>query len=371
MNNSYLLPMMGLALAAALAGCHTMQPVEPVATSAVQPGSDEMVVVDDFFLVADASQSMNAEDKYPEAEALARSFARAMPDGDYNAGLLAFGGERPDWPVMPLAPYDRAAYTASVDGIHYLGGITPMATALLELHSDFRYRHDHAAVLVLSDGKETYGDALEAVKALDTAYDGQVCIYTVHFGASSTGRTLLENLSQVTGCGSHWTADQLTTKADIEAAARQIFLGPAPEPEVLDSDGDGVLDPDDQCPNTPRGATVDARGCWVLGDVLFDTDKSAIRPQYATLIEDVARVLEQNPDLRIRIEGHTDSRGSDDYNQALSERRAHSVRETLIELGIDANRLEAVGYGESQPAAPNTSAENMQMNRRVELTPLQ
>jgi len=81
-------------------------------------------------------------------------------------------------------------------------------------------------------------------------------------------------------------------------------------------------------------------------------------------------ILEANPDLRVRIDGHTDSRGSDAHNQALSERRAEAVRKFFIENGIDPSRLESRGFGESQPAAPNDTPENLRLNRRVEFTPL-
>jgi outer membrane protein OmpA-like peptidoglycan-associated protein len=81
-------------------------------------------------------------------------------------------------------------------------------------------------------------------------------------------------------------------------------------------------------------------------------------------------IAKANPDLRVRVDGHTDSRGSDAYNQSLSERRAAAVRQVFIDHGIDAGRLEARGFGESRPAAPNDTPENMRLNRRVEFTPL-
>lgn len=142
----------------------------------------------------------------------------------------------------------------------------------------------------------------------------------------------------------------------------------------LDSDGDGVYDHQDQCPNTPAGARVDDKGCqYVIKEtvsveleVLFDTDRSEVKPAYFEEIKNVAEFMKLFPATNVTIEGHTDSRGNDDYNQALSQRRADAVRQVLIdEHGIDADRVKAIGYGESQPRASNETADGLQQNRRV------
>ncbi len=138
----------------------------------------------------------------------------------------------------------------------------------------------------------------------------------------------------------------------------------------LDSDHDGVCDYLDQCPNTPVGAKVDKRGCWVLGGVLFDVDKWTIRPQFMSLLDDVVRVLKENPDLRLEIQGHTDNTGSFKYNMKLSKKRAKAVMNYLVERGISPSRLIAKGYGYTMPVASNDTPEGRAKNRRVELKPL-
>jgi OOP family OmpA-OmpF porin len=136
----------------------------------------------------------------------------------------------------------------------------------------------------------------------------------------------------------------------------------------LDTDGDGVPDYLDQCPDTPKGATVNSVGCWALkGVVLFDFDKADIKPEAHQLLDEVVTILKKNREMKGVIEGHTDSMGSEEYNQGLSERRAQAVEKYIEEHGIDADRYTIKGYGESNPIASNDTEEGRQENRRVEL----
>ena len=152
---------------------------------------------------------------------------------------------------------------------------------------------------------------------------------------------------------------------------------PAARPETpapRDSDGDGVPDSEDDCPNTPRNYAVDADGCPIPVEeiarvellVNFEFDRSEVRPQYFSEIEEVADFMNQYPDVIVELEGHTDSRGTQEYNQGLSERRANAVREVLVNrFGISGARVSAQGFGESQPIASNDTDAGRAQNRRV------
>lgn len=142
----------------------------------------------------------------------------------------------------------------------------------------------------------------------------------------------------------------------------------------LDSDGDGVYDYKDKCPGTPAGARVDADGCqYVIKEtvsveleVLFDFDKAVVKPAYYEEIKNVGEFMKLFPDTSVTIEGHTDSKGDDAYNQGLSERRAKAVSKVLVEqYNVDAGRVKSVGYGEAQPRDTNETKEGRQQNRRV------
>ena len=103
------------------------------------------------------------------------------------------------------------------------------------------------------------------------------------------------------------------------------------------------------------------------GDVTFDTNSTVLRPGLQSEINRVAGVLNQYPDTLVRVEGHTDSKGTDVYNMDLSNRRAMAVKNLLVQRGIVDSRIEAVGYGETLPVATNDTEAGRQRNRRVEI----
>lgn len=103
-------------------------------------------------------------------------------------------------------------------------------------------------------------------------------------------------------------------------------------------------------------------------DVMFDTNSSVLKTGAFDEINRVATVLNQYPETNIRIAGHTDSTGSETYNQQLSERRAQAVKQSLSSRGVNPGRMNAVGFGESQPIADNNTEAGRQINRRVTIT---
>jgi OOP family OmpA-OmpF porin len=218
---------------------------------------------------------------------------------------------------------------------------------------------------------------------------------------SPTGKTIGHELYRTIGC-----------------PGQGLLGSPCKVPDP-DTDGDGVRDSKDKCPGTPAGRKVNADGCeldsdgdglvdgvdkcpsvyaktadgcplpvaappapapapapapvpakMVLEGVNFDYDKATLRPEDLAIIDADAATLEKWGDVKVEVAGHTDSRGSDEYNLNLSQQRAEAVRNYLISKGVAADRLTAKGYGESQPVADNETDEGRLKNRRVELVPL-
>jgi outer membrane protein OmpA-like peptidoglycan-associated protein len=116
-----------------------------------------------------------------------------------------------------------------------------------------------------------------------------------------------------------------------------------------------------QARRTERGMVL------TLGDVLFDSGAATLKPGADLVVERLARFLNENPEVRIIVEGHTDSQGSDAYNEALSERRANAVAQALAVRNVSGDRVHAMGRGEAYPAASNANAAGRQQNRRVEI----
>lgn len=103
-------------------------------------------------------------------------------------------------------------------------------------------------------------------------------------------------------------------------------------------------------------------------NITFEVDKSYVKPSFVETLDSVSLVLKEYTSTMIEVAGHTDSTGSDAYNQRLSQERADAVRQVLISQGVQAVRIDTVGYGESRPIASNSTPAGRQQNRRVELT---
>jgi OOP family OmpA-OmpF porin len=120
-------------------------------------------------------------------------------------------------------------------------------------------------------------------------------------------------------------------------------------------------------PPQPKRVEVTAAAIVINEKILFEVDKAVIRPESFDLMNEITTVIKDNPRIKkISIEGHTDSDGTASYNKKLSQKRSDSVMKYLVEHGVEADRLVAVGFGEDKELVPNDSPENKEKNRRVE-----
>ncbi|MDR1077043.1 MAG: OmpA family protein [Xanthomonadaceae bacterium] len=180
-----------------------------------------------------------------------------------------------------------------------------------------------------------------------------------------------------------WFGDLLASVGVVvplgPAPVAAVVVAPPPPPPPatncadLDDDNDGINNCDDRCPNSKPGETIGPDGCAVqitidLKGVNFDFDKSTLRPESPAILNEAVEILKRYPELRVEVAGHTDSVGTEVYNQGLSERRARTVYNYLVDHGIDSSRLIGpVGYGETHPLVPNDTREDRAKNRRTEL----
>lgn len=217
-------------------------------------------------------------------------------------------------------------------------------------------------------------------------------------------RAITENLSFRGDLRAFNSLDEEQTDLGLQLGLNYALGKTAAAPQALDSDGDGVLDDADACPNTPAGAPVNAQGCPLDSDgdgvydykdkcpdtadnlkvdadgcpmklsqtveiklhVNFDNNSAVVKSQYFAEIKRVADFMSQYNNTQVEIQGHTDSRGSAAYNEQLSQRRADAVAKVLVsEHGVEASRVSAKGYGEADPVASNEAIEGRAKNRRV------
>ncbi len=279
---------------------------------------------------------------------------------------------------------------------------TPLADALHQLdEQELKAVNGLMTLVLITDAKESFRDPLEELRQIRKKYGNHLTLHTVYLGNTKRGKDnpreqLLKDMAD-TADGKFYRASELLKDASVmsafakELCPQSVAAKPAVIPEAAptvipkeaspapiitaasvkkESDGDGVYDDSDDCPDTPKGAKVNLKGCWTLSGVLFDTAKWNIKPQGYPILDEAIVVLKNNPNMKIEIQGHTDSVGSKPYNQKLSEKRANAVKAYFVQKGISADRLSAKGFGLSKPVADNSAADGRAMNRRVELTPM-
>ena len=157
---------------------------------------------------------------------------------------------------------------------------------------------------------------------------------------------------------------------ETAAGPKVVVLAPV----VLDSDLDGLLDDEDQCPSTVEGATVNDLGCasfkGEIGDLIakiqFESRSASLTKASEVALTDVVKVLGIYTAVKVEVQAHSDNIGSDQYNKTLSQQRAESVVSFLTDHGVAADRMSALGYGEEKPVADNETEAGRTENRRVE-----
>ncbi|MEN8210549.1 MAG: OmpA family protein [Thermodesulfobacteriota bacterium] len=341
--------------------------------------------VDNFIILFDASSSMGHKTgqytKLDIAKTLAYAMNSSIPELGQTAGFRSFGHDPDISKEKTVLFYGMEKYSTKnldmgIDKITKAGGFTPGGAALDAAGNDFDgLAGKRNAVIIISDGEDRGTEVIPAAKKLKEQYGSAICFYPIHVGDSKDGAALLQEVSDIGGCGFYSTADELMTFAGMGDFVEMVFLDekvvpPAPVvSEKKDSDNDGVYDEDDKCPGTPAGAAVNAVGCWTLDHVLFDFDKTEIKSNAYPLLDDVVKIMENNPAMNVQLNGHCDNVGTPEYNMDLSLRRANAVRDYIVRKGILWKRLKTQGFGDTQPVALNGTDSGRAMNRRVELAP--
>jgi len=337
--------------------------------------------VDNFVVILDTSYSMNHKygqnKKVDIAKALLTAMNHTLPELKYNGSLITFGHD--DSIMLDYGPtqYSTSGLGSALNATKKPSGNSsfPLAKAINAAGKDLASSQGPIALIIVSDGEKMDQAPVKAAKALNSQFGERLCIDTVQVGDDPGGKAILEQIAGTSGCGFSTTTNRLATSARLGGFVEGIFLAKAvpmaAAPKPMDSDKDGVPDNLDQCPNTPKGATVDARGCWTYAaKVLFDINSSDVKSEAYPMLNEAVLIMKKNPDLKVEVDGHTDSTGTAAYNMTLSEKRAEVIKAYFVSRGIDPNRLTTKGFGFTKPAASNDTKEGRTKNRRVELTPV-
>jgi OOP family OmpA-OmpF porin len=392
MKKYYLRTLFTVMISALLIGCagEMVKPTPPAFQAHAFQTDQYVPKVDNFAVILDTSSSMADKYKGQAKATVAKNFLTAMnqtlPELNYNGALRTFGHttnlpDRSTMRVYGVTPYSASGFGSALDGVIGPGGTTslPLAKAIAAAGEDLKSVQGPIAVVIVSDGLDMDQAPVKAAESLKNQFGDRLCIDTVQIGDDPAGKANLEQIAKTGGCGYATTADRLSTSSSMAGFVEGIFLAKAaPKPipmaasKPMDSDKDGVPDNLDQCPNTPLGATVDARGCWTYAaKVLFDINSAEVKSEAYPMLTEAVQILKQNPNLKVEIDGHADITGAPEYNMILSEKRAQAVKDFFVTRGIDAERLTTKGFGITRPAASNKTKEGRSKNRRVELTPVQ
>jgi len=389
--------------------------------------------VDNFIILVDLSGSMfmTKQGKVPAKAKLVKDLLaainRGIPELGYVGAIQTFP---PSKTVIGPQRYTRYTFENAIQSLPEKGKIfgnqTPLGKGILGLGPVLRdMTLGKTAIVIFSDGEENLDvEALKAQKFLMGQYP-DISFHTVSFADEAAAKATLEKMSRASDGisveGSALLADAVLLDRFVEDVFYRVeapldsdgdgvvddldrcpdtpkgvtvdakgcpldsdgdgvpdYLDRCPGTPTtvvvdssgcpIDSDGDGVADYLDKCPDTPQGATVNEVGCWALrATALFNTNSSYIMGSASTLLDEVVTILQENPEMKLEIQGHADNTGTPEYNLWLSERRASRVMDYLVSKGIDPDRLTAKGYGSAQPVVSNDTAEGRARNRRVEL----
>ena len=361
--------------------------IAPEIGSAAENEAGKTKKIEGFEVLTDVSMSMEGDwkegnckdiDKQELQFGLIKRFCASIPQLNYVAALRVMGiknafskneAEKITYLAYEPQKFHRPSFTDAAEKLKATNGSTPMEPAMMLVSTDLDSIAGRKAVIIISDFQKSadFGDPAAVAAKLRDEYGHQVCVYTIGITTNPEQIATAKAISAASGCGQYFDGCSLyKDQAALDEAIKIIFYDVYTDG---DADGDGVPDSMDKCPNTPKGALVDYRGCWVVAyGTFFDFDKAVVKEQYLPHLQREAEVLKANPELIVSIDGHTDAVGSHEYNTKLGERRALAIRAILVKLGVEESRLKYKSYGETMPIGDNNTEEGRAQNRRVELT---
>ena len=327
----------------------TPEPFQPVAID-VTPYAPK---VDSFVVVMDVSSSMKdasqGSSKFLVAKDLAGNLNQTVPPLNYSAGLVTFGkssgwsfGRGKTNVVYGLAaPYQSADLAAGLGSVEHAGGTTPMAEGIDAATQMLSGQSGAVAVFLVSDFWEVNSaSAMSAVSRLKAQHGDNLCLHTIQVGNAKKAADVTAGMTGIGGCGSAVNAADIASGSAMAAYVTDTLLAP-----------------------------IQYEKHSVSATALFEFDKADLHEQGKAELHTLDEYIKSKgiKVVDINVIGHTDSLGSEEYNQGLSERRANAVKAYMVSEGINAGIIDATGEGELNPVADNSTSEGQALNRRVDV----
>ena len=341
-----------IASAVLLAGCAgTPYSPTPFTASGIDT-SAYTAKVDAFVVVMDASSSMkfDYEDRsnFYNAKDVVTHLNQTIPELGYQSALVGFGSgscvNREDARVVyGPATYSRADFSNGLTMLECAGGITPMADGV-NVGGDTVKGSGQVALIIVSDFWQiNSGAVIAAIDTLKADYGDRLCIHTIKVGDADEGGDLAAALAGVNSCGSSVDAGSLASSAAMAGYVTDVLLAPA--------------------------TVVKYEKNTMSASALFDHDKSNLKDEGKAALHALDESIKAKGAsvVDINVIGHTDSDGTEEYNMALSIRRAEAVRDYMVSEGVDAAIIDVSGEGELNPIASNATKEGRAENRRVDI----
>ncbi|WP_242652897.1 OmpA family protein [Pseudodesulfovibrio hydrargyri] len=315
--------------------------------------------VDNFILFVDQSGSMamrNADGikKIEKAKSDMLALNAAIPALDYNSAVVLFA---PFEVQCSPKPYSDANVAAAVNGIdadyQIFNRRTPMGAGLDDINPILGKMSGKTALIIFTDGESNYGaDPVAVAKNLYAKYGSNLCVHVVSYAESPEGQAVVDGIRAAFPCSVPADGATFADAGALNKYAKDVFYADMAEPAPA--------------PMAPMAPMTPAKEV-VSFNLNFGFDKYQITDEMIPVLEQAKMILDEDPAATYEISGHTDSTGTEAYNQGLSERRANSVMKWLTDNGISTDRLEAKGYGELSPKYDNSTKEGRKLNRRVDI----
>ncbi|GAB6060853.1 OmpA family protein [Desulfonatronum parangueonense] len=298
----------------------------------------------------------NKQGKIGYVKEILQAINNDIPNMTFNAGLYTYG---PFQEYIAPAPYAQERLGQGIDSLQdqydIFGRLTPMGLGLQSLDTVVSGLSDRRAVIMTTDGESNLGpNPLPILEDMYAKYGNNICFHVISFAQTPAERALVEQIAAINPCTVAVDGMDLLDDAKRDDFMRRVFY----DIEIIPAAP--VVEPE-PAPAPPVEEVI------VFRNINFDFDRSNIRSEFVPVLREAAEIIKARPGRTVVVDGHTCNIGPADYNMGLSQRRAASVRDFLVNEGVAAERIQTLAFGLTAPRFDNNTREGRSLNRRVEI----